>query len=242
MNDEYFLNQWFLRSLERSRQPVFETYANFIYEFRKKMMSAIDRSVFLKNLLSSGCWIMPYSTSSSLSGFKDFVAHFYRLLPFQSSHSLSFWLFLSYECKLVIQVANRNVDDRVVVLHGNENYYFDNGKCVSIADRWIHIVLTKIDSQSNYQIWIDGQNLTKFNRYDGFINGTKFLHTLEFLDKFDNTSLIPYSNACIADVQAFKRCLTPHEIQAIHQQQTSIKQVKVGTYINSNKIHNIEVD
>jgi hypothetical protein len=181
MKDEYFLNQWFLRSLERSRQPVFDNYANFIYEFRKKLMLAIDRSLFLKNLLSSGCWIMPYAISSSLSCSKDFVAHFYRLLPFQSSHSFSFWLFLSYQCKLVIQVGTLNVDDRVVVLCGNENYYFDNGKSVSIADRWIHIVLTKIESQSNYQIWIDGQNLTKFNRYDRSINETKSLHTLEFL-------------------------------------------------------------
>ncbi|CAF4124790.1 unnamed protein product, partial [Adineta steineri] len=37
----------------------------------------------------------------------------------------------------------------------------------------------------------------------------------------------------IADFNAFKRCLTLDEIRAIRQQQTSIKQVNVGTYINN---------
>ncbi|CAF4785808.1 unnamed protein product [Rotaria sp. Silwood1] len=101
-------------------------------------------------------------------------------------------------------------------LCGNENYDSDNGNCLSINDRWIHLVLTKIDSQFNCQIWIDGQYVSKLHQFD-----------------LDNDASGPPSKVRIADFNAFKRCLTLLEIQAIHQQQTSIKQVKVGTYIHS---------
>jgi hypothetical protein len=60
--------------------------------------------------------------------------------------------------------------------------------------------------------------------------------------KFVNNPLEISSQARIADLNAFKRCLTLGKIRAIHQQQTLISQVKVGTYINSHQIHNIKVD
>jgi hypothetical protein len=40
----------------------------------------------------------------------------------------------------------------------------------------------------------------------------------------------------------FKRCLTLFEVRAICQQQTSISQVRVGSYIKSNDIHNMTID
>ena len=131
------------------------------------------------------------------------------------------------------------------MLCGDEKYQFDNGKSVSIADRWVHFVLTKIDSQSNYQIWIDGQCVSKLNQYRITLSELEhyfdLIHIL-LLTNFDNNSLEASSQARIADLNAFKRCLTLIEIRAIHQQLTSIEQVKVGTYINSNKMHNMRVD
>ena len=96
-----------------------------------------------------------------------------------------------------------------------------------------------------YQSMIDGQYVSKLNQYDiSFVEmeESSSLYNIVILGNFDINSLRSPSNIRIADFNAFKRCLTLLEIQAIHQQQTSIKQVKVGTYINSNKIHNIKVD
>jgi hypothetical protein len=44
-----------------------------------------------------------------------------------------------------------------------------------------------------------------------------------------NSSSQELVKARICDLIAFKRCLTSTEIQAIHQQQTSIERVKIGT-------------
>ncbi|CAF3852295.1 unnamed protein product [Rotaria sp. Silwood1] len=124
-------------------------------------------------------------------------------------------------------------------LCGNENYDSDNGNCLSINDRWIHLVLTKIDSQFNCQIWIDGQYVSKFNQYDIFfyeMQQSSCPYNILLFSKLDNDSSGPPSKVRIADFNAFKRCLTLLEIQAIHQQQTSIKQVKVGTYIHMDQI------
>ena len=96
-----------------------------------------------------------------------------------------------------------------------------------------------------YQSMIDGQYVSKLNQYDMSLIEMKessSLLNIVILSNFDNNSLRSPSNVRIADFNAFKRCLTLLEIQAIHQQKTSIKQVKVGTYINSNKIHNIKID
>jgi len=112
------------------------------------------------------------------------------------------------------------------LLCGDEKYQFDNGKSVSIADRWVHFVLTKIDSQSNYQIWIDGQCVSKLNQYRITLSELEhyfdLIHIL-LLTNFDNNSLEASNQARIADLNAFKRCLTLVEIRAIHQQLTSIE-------------------
>jgi len=208
-------------------------------------MLNIDQSLFPINLRSSECWLLPLPIPNTSSNNENSLTHIYPLSFFKSSHSFSFWLFLPYQRNLVIRVSNLNVNGQHILLRGNENYYFDNGNCVSINDRWIHIVLNKIDLQSNYRIWIDGQYISKLNQYDiSSIEMKKSfsLYTFVMLGNFDNNSLRSSGNVRIADFNAFKRCLTLLEIQAIHQQQTSIKQVKVGTYINSNKIHNIKVD
>ncbi len=242
MDDEYFLNQWFSQSLERCRQPVLKTFLQYIEGFGEKSMLHIDQSLFPINLRSSECWLLPWSISRHSSDLEDLIVHVYPVSLFKSSHSFSFWLFVPHQCKLDIQIGNFNTNGLIISLYGNENDYFDNGKCLSIADQWIHIVLTKIDSQSNYRIWIDGQYVSKFSKHRICSNEKMSIHSLNyniiFLHLSDNNSLGASSKARIADFNAFKRCLTLVEIRAIHQQQTSIKQVKVGNYINGNKIHN----
>ncbi len=163
--------------------------------------------------------------------------HGYSLSLCDSSHSLSFWLFLPRYCELNIQVGNRNVKCLNIFLCSDEKYHFDNGESVSIADWWIHILLTKIDSQSNYRICIDGQYITKFSQYHvSFSTWYEYLALLNILlcRKLENNTLEISSRARIADLNTFKQCLSLVEIRAIHQQQTLIKKVKVGTYINNN--------
>jgi hypothetical protein len=173
------------------------------------------------------------------------LTHFYPLSLFNSSHSFSFWLFLPRQSELKIQIKRAKVNGLITLLCGDEKYYFDNGKHLSIGDRWTHIVLNKNATRSHYQIWIDGQNVSKLSQdHISFseINPSVFLFNFALLRKCNDNSLKASSQARIADLNAFKRCLTFVEIRAIHQQQTSIKQVKVGTYINSNKIDVIKVD
>ncbi|CAF3999924.1 unnamed protein product [Rotaria sp. Silwood1] len=208
-------------------------------------MSNMDKSLFPINLRSSECWLLPSTVSNTSSNNENSLTHIYPLSFFNSSHSFSFWFFLPYQCELTIEISNMNVNGHIVFLNGNKNYCFDNENNLSINDRWIHIVLTKTDSQSNYQTWINGKYASKFDQY------YKSLIKMEQSSNFYNyvilrksyiNSLRSSSNIRIADFNAFKRYLTNLEIQAIYQQQTSIKQIKFGTYINNNKIRNINVD
>ncbi len=123
------------------------------------------------------------------------------------------------------------------MLRSDEEYYFDNGESFSIADRWIHIVLIKIDFESNYRIYIDGQSVTKLKQCQISLSEVEqhfALFNIPLCRAFDNNPLEISSQARIADLNGFTRSLTLVEIRAIHQQQVPIKQVKVGTYINSN--------
>ena len=59
MNNEYFLNQWFSQSLERSRQTVLDIYPHNINQSEQKSMLNSDQSLFPINLRSSECWFLP---------------------------------------------------------------------------------------------------------------------------------------------------------------------------------------
>ncbi len=183
------------------------------------------------------CDFVPWIASRQSFDYKFVYEHDYDLSLCDSSHSFSFWLFLLPDCELNIQVGNCNVKGLNILLCSDEKYHFDNGESVTIADRWIHIVLNKIDSLSNYRICIDGQYITKFSQCQISLNELQQYYSLfNFLlcCKFDKNSLELSNHARIADSNAFERCLTLVEIRAIHQQQTSTKKVKVGAYINSN--------
>jgi hypothetical protein len=259
MNDEYFLNQWFSRLLKRSRKCYSCAFASYTgdckppwkldldeslypvnlrpncFHFLPWLLN-LDGSLFPINLRSSNCDFLPWIVSRSSSDYEDLYEHDYSLSLCDSSHSFSLWLFLPRHCQLNIQVGNCNVKGLNISLCSDEKYHFDNGESVSIVDRWIHIVLNKIDSQSNYQICIDGQYLTKLSQCQISLNTLNqyfSLFNILLCRTFDNNPLDITNQARIADLNAFKRCLTLVEIRAIHQQQTSISQVKVGTYINS---------
>ncbi|CAF3362520.1 unnamed protein product [Rotaria sp. Silwood2] len=242
MNDEYFLNQWFSRSLKRSIESSHYTCFGNPTNWKQEAILDMDKSFFPINLQSSKCYFLPMSVSRHSFHNEYPFKHYYSSSLFNSSHSISFWLFLPSQCELNMQIGSFNVKSLVIVLCGNKKYHFDNRKYVSIADRWICIVLTKIGLWSNYQICIDGQYVSKVKQYSKFFNNmdeTDSWINIAILYKFHSSPIGPPNQVRLADLNTFKRCLTLAEIRAIHQQQALIEQTKVGTYINSNKKYTI---
>ena len=199
MNDEYFLNQWFSQSLKRSRKSYYCSFASYLGDCKPPWelnlngslfptnlrpslgdfipwLLNIDQSLFPINLQSSTCDFLPWIIPRSSSDYENLYEYDYSLSLCDSSHSFSLWLFLPPHCELNIQVGNCNVKGLNILLCGDEKYYFDNGESVSIVDRWIHIVLTKIDPQSNYRICIDGQYLTKLSQCPISLNNSLEQH------------------------------------------------------------------
>ena len=260
MTDEYFLNQWFSQLLERSRksywgidayyggdckppeklnldESLFPVHLRPSYFGFMPWLLNLDQSLFPRNLRSSDCAFLPWIAARSSPDYELLYDHDYSLSFCDSSHSFSFWLFLPRHCELNIQIGNCHVEGREILLRSDDEYHFDNGESFSIVDRWIHIVLIKIDFESNYRICIDGQPVTKLKQCQISIDSlAEHFSTFNLLlcRTFDNDPLELSNQARIADLNAFNRCLTPVEIRAIHQQQVPIKQVKVGTYIYSN--------
>jgi hypothetical protein len=259
MNDEYFLNKWFSRSLKRSRESYYCTSSSWEGDCKPPWKLNFDRSLFPSNFLpcvfdylpwllkidpilfpvnlqSSKCDFLPWITSRQSSDYESVYDHDFDSLLCDSAHSFSFWLFLLPDCELNIQVGNNNVTGVNILLSSNEIYHLDNGESLSIVDRWIHIVLTKTDSKSNYRLWIDGQYVTNISQcqisLDEWAQHSS-LFNIVLYRKCVNNPLEMSSQVRIADLNAFKRCLTFVEIRAIHQQQTSIDQIKVGTYMST---------
>lgn len=261
IHDKYFLNQWFSQLLKYTQnfwscsldvygdicKPLWELNMDeslFPIHLRPNNINflswllTIDRSLFPINLRSSRCDFLPWFNLKDSHDYKLLFQLNFCLSFCDSSHSFSFWLFLPHYCELNIQAGSYNVKSSNILLRSDEKYYFNNGKCISIATRWFHIVLNKIDSQSNYRIYIDGEYVTNLEQnqisFDKLAQNLSILNILLYR-KSDNDSLELSNQARIADFNGFKRCLTLIEMRAIYQQQTSIKQVKVGTYINHNK-------
>jgi hypothetical protein len=227
MADEYFLNQWFSRSLKRSRQPFSAAYNRYI-----------DRL--------SECSLLPWIGSRPSSNYEDLLAYYYPLSLFTSSHSFSFWLVLPRQCKLKIQIRIFTGKGLITLLCDEKKYHVNKEKRALVDNRWVHIILNKIHSQSNYGIWIDGQPVSKISQnhtsFSKMERSSSLINILS-LHKCNNKSSEISSKVRIAAFNAFKRCLTPVDIQAIHQRKIiSISQVKVDTYINNNQIHDMKID
>jgi hypothetical protein len=239
MNGEYFINLWFSRSLESSQESFQSGCPYFNKDDKLKLLSNIDQSLFPVNLQSNEWCVLPWPDPRYSFYEIDFSSYYYYPISlFRSSHSFSFWLFLPYQCYFSIEIKNWNVKGVSIWLYGDKENSSDNVKHISIADRWIYVVVRKIDLQSNYQIYIDGQYLSKFGRYNIFssesVPNVNSLQNILIFRRLDKNSLRATSDVRIVNVIAFKRCLTLLEIRAILKQQTLIKQVKVGTFINNN--------
>lgn len=242
LNDEYFVNQWFFRSLKNARNSFDWSSAYSCREnWPETPMACIDESLFPVNLRSHEWCILPWSLPYSLSckqDSSDFHCHPISLA--RSYHCLSFWLFLPRRCHFTIYITNFDMPGVSIRLSGDEKYSYDKEKRMSISDRWIHVVVSKVDLQSDYQLCLDGQYLSKVSP------GMSPIRSRQSFDAWESIVLYRRHNqhACgtsskvrIADFIAMKRCLTLVEIRAICQQQISIQRVKVGTYIKNNEQH-----
>jgi hypothetical protein len=226
MTDEYFLNQWFSRSLKRSLKPCSSSWMGYMADWQMPPILDIHKSLFPINLQSSQCYFLP--VSDSRSSLHEFFEHCYSSSLFESSHSFSVWLFLPDQFQLNIQIGSVKVKSLLILLNSDEKYDFDNEKCVSISNRWIHMVLTKIDFRSNYQIWIDGQRLSKVSQYPKtfeYMDKTDSWINFVIFHKSDNNSLEPPIHPRLADLNAFNQYLTFVAIRVIHKQQMLIKQI-----------------
>ena len=71
MNDEYFLNQWFSRSLKRSQESIAAIGFPYLNDLKRRAMLNIDRSLFPINLRSSECWSLPWAVSRYSSDYES---------------------------------------------------------------------------------------------------------------------------------------------------------------------------
>ena len=90
LNDEYFLNQWFSRSLEHSQESFQSSSPYFRKAAKLKLLSNIDQSLFPVNLRSNEWCVLPWPVSKYSSYDKDYSTYYYPISLFRSSHSFSF--------------------------------------------------------------------------------------------------------------------------------------------------------
>ncbi|CAF4369914.1 unnamed protein product, partial [Adineta steineri] len=105
MNDEHFLNQWFSRSLKYSRQTFRNGFINVTKDFKSKLIFDIDRSLFPINLRSTKCYLLPWTVPKHSSHYKCFLEHNYHSSFIFSSYSFSFWILLTHQCELHIEIG-----------------------------------------------------------------------------------------------------------------------------------------
>ncbi|CAF4700502.1 unnamed protein product, partial [Rotaria socialis] len=151
MNDEYLLNQWFSRSLERSQESFQSSWPYFNTAIKLNLLSNIHQSLFPTNIRSNEWCVLPWPDLRCSSYDKDSSSYYYPISLFRMSHSFAFWLFLPCQCYLNIHITNWSVDGVSIWLCGDRKYHCGKGKHISIADQWIHVVVNKTGSRSNYQ-------------------------------------------------------------------------------------------
>jgi hypothetical protein len=106
-----------------------------------------------------------------------------------------------------------------IILCTDEKNHFDKEKHISFDNQWNHIILTKIDPERYYRIYIDGQYISRLNQY--YLYFSKMHEDDSYTNmivhhKFDYNTLEASSRARIADLEAFNRYLTLVGIRAIH--------------------------
>ena len=166
MNDEYLLNQWFSRSLKNSQESFQGSWPYFRIADKRQLLSNIDQSLFPVNLQSDEWCVLPWPVAKYASHAEVSSMYYYPISLFRSSHSFSFWLFLPRQCYFYIHITNLSVNGVHIWLCDDRKYHCDGGKLLSIADRWTHVVVSKLDSRSSYQLCIDGEHLSTLSRHD----------------------------------------------------------------------------
>ncbi|CAF1199052.1 unnamed protein product [Adineta steineri] len=230
MDDEDFLNKWFHQSLKFSRQSS--------RNHRQGLIQNLDQSLFPQNLQSSECHLLPLIDPFYITGSEYFFEQHYQPSLFDRYYSFSFWFFLPYQCELVVQINKNYVIDLHNCQHADRQWYFSGHKKKFFDDQWIHIVIANSESQTGHCIWLNGHDLNTFSLHRTFNKHIKTRSTTNALMltcKRNDYSIQSPVKAGIADLVAFKRCLSLPEIRAIYQQQKCIDQVQVGTYMKKNE-------
>ena len=94
MTDEYFLNQWFSRSLKHSRRLWFGAPTPYNSEYKQQSMLNTDYSLFRINLRSCEYSFLPWNISRHPSDHEHVFIYGYPLSLLNSSHFFSCWLVL----------------------------------------------------------------------------------------------------------------------------------------------------
>lgn len=246
MNNEHFLNQWFVRSLKRSRQSALnDSHSENNGNQQQQLTRSLDPSLVPIGLKSSACCLLPTIDSFHLSDCSHFYAHRFPPSLFDGFHTFSFWFFLPRECELSVEVGYSNVLGLNTCYRNGRKSNSKRKKETLPGDQWLHIVLSNSGACTNYRIWINGQDLKAFDLPDlchRYSTKHSTTHSISLSCKRINYSIHSPIESRVADLVAFKRCLSTMEIRAIHEQQTSIDRVQIGTHVKNKSSDSIEID
>ena len=247
MKNEHFLNQWFSRSLKRSRQSSLgdPQPANNGNHQQRKLARSIDPSLFPAALESGECCLLPTIDPFHLNDCSDFYAHRFPPSLFDGFHTFSFWLFLPRECELAVEIGYSNVFGLNTCLRKDRKSNGNKKEEILSGDQWLHIVLANVESCISYRIWINGQDSKGFDLpelWHRYSSKHRAAYTISLSCKRINYSVHSPIESRIADFVAFKRCLSLIEIRAIHEQQTTIDRVQIGTHLKNKNISPTEIN
>ena len=235
VNNEHFLNTWFHRSLQRCRQPALnDPLADYTNNRERRLTQIVDQSLFPSKLQSSEYYLLPIIDPFHLS---DAPHHFeYRFPPslFKGFHSFSFWIFLPDECQFAVKIGYAHVLRLDTCLQHKFQWHLEKKRKISLDDRWTHIVIANYESKADYQVWINGQDCEELDlphNWEGHIIRSNKENAVLLSCKRKSYSIHSPIASRIADLVAFKRCLSMVEIRAIYEQQAAVDQVQIGTHV-----------
>jgi hypothetical protein len=246
MNNEHFLNTWFYRSLKRSRQSALtDPLADSADNRQGRLTQIIDESLFPTKLKSSECYLLPTIDPFHLSDDVHFFEYQFPPSIFDGFHTISFWFFLPCECELAVKIGYTHVLGLDTYPQHNRNWNLENKRQILLADRWTHIALSNSESSIGYHVWINGQDFRELDlpsRWEGHAIRSDKKNAVFLSCKRNSYSIRSPIASRVADLVAFKRCLSMVEIRSISAQQTSIDRVQIGTYVTSRKIKHTNND
>lgn len=167
----------------------------------------------------------------------DAPHHFeYQFTPslFEGFHSFSFWIFLPGECQLAVKIGYLHVLGLDTCHQRSFTWNFEKKRQILLGDRWTHIVIANHESRTTYHIWINGQDSRELDlpRFaEGHLVRSNKDDAVLLSCKRNSYSIHSPIASRLADLVAFKRCLSMVEIRAIYEQQAAIDQVQIGIHV-----------